>query len=183
MNNLPAKILVVLSLLLGANVLPANPKLDFWNQQRRGANCFNKAITTNYFQAARAADIEFLRLAPDKWKSQQRDFLIGNADQFETLAAEDLKQLKLTLDNAHAVGVKVVLTMISLPGARWRQLNGGKNDDRLWRDPAFMARAEKFWTLLAAELKDHPAIVGYNPLNEPHPERGTASATFGRKTS
>ena len=178
MNKLPVKIVAVLSLLLGANALAANPKLDFWNQQRRGANCFNKAITTNYFQAAQAAGIEFLRLAPDKWKSQQRDFLIGNADKFETLVAEDLKQLKLTLDNAHTAGVKVVLTMISLPGARWRQLNGGKNDDRLWRDPEFMTQAEQFWTQLAGELKDHPALVGYNPLNEPHPERGDGVSDF-----
>jgi endoglucanase len=178
MNKLTAQIFLVLSLGLGGHVLAANPKLDFWKQQRRGANCFNKAITTNYFQAARAAGIEFLRLAPDKWMPQQRDFLIGNADQFETLVAEDLQQLKLTLDDAHAAGVKVVLTMISLPGARWRQLNGGKNDDRLWRDPKFMAQAEKFWTQLAGELKEHPAIVGYNPLNEPHPERGDGVSDF-----
>lgn len=165
-------------LSLGSRAFAENSKLDFWNQQRRGANCFNKAITTNYFQAAQAVGIEFLRLAPDKWKSQQRDFLIGNADKFETLEAEDLKQLKLTLDKAHAAGVKVVLTMISLPGARWRQLNGGKNDDRLWRDAKFVAQAEQFWTQLAGGLKDHPAIVGYNPLNEPHPERGDGFNDF-----
>lgn len=170
--------LVGLAWLFGGNVLGANPKLDFWNQQRRGANCFNKAITTNYFRAAQAAGIEFLRLAPDKWKSQQRDFLIGNADDFEQLNAEDLQQLKRVLDDAHAAGVKIVLTMISLPGARWRQLNGGKNDDRLWRDAKFMAQAEQFWTQLAGELKDHPAVVGYNPLNEPHPERGDGVSDF-----
>lgn len=155
-----------------------NPKLAFWNQQRRGANCFNQTIATNYFSAAHAAGIEFLRLAPDKWKSQQRDFLIGDADHFEQLAAADLKQLKRVLDDAHAAGVKIVLTMISLPGARWRQLNGGKNDDRLWRDAKFMTQAEQFWTQLAGELKDHPAIVGYNPLNEPHPERGDGLGDF-----
>ena len=178
MNKLPVQILVGLGLLLAANVLAANPKLDFWKQQRRGANCFNKAITTNYFQAAHTAGIEFLRLAPDKWKSAERDFLIGNADNFDALVAEDLKQLKHTLDDAHAAGVKVVLTLISLPGARWRQLNDGKNDDRLWRDAKFIAQAEMFWTQLATELKAHPAIVGYNPLNEPHPERGDGVGDF-----
>lgn len=178
MQTFLLRVLVGLALSLGGSVGAESSKLDFWNQQRRGANCFNKAITTNYFQAAQAAGIEFLRLAPDKWKSQQRDFLIGNADKFEALVPEDLKQLKLTLDNAHAAGVKVVLTMISLPGARWRQLNGGKNDDRLWRDAKFMAQAERFWTQLAGELKDHPALVGYNPLNEPHPERGDGVGDF-----
>lgn len=178
MHKTTASFFVGIGLLLGTNVLAENPKLAFWNEQQRGANCFNKAITTNYFQAAQAAGVKFIRLAPDKWKPRQKDFLIGNADKFEVIDAEDLRQLKLVLNNAHAAGVKVVLTMISLPGARWRQLNGGKNDDRLWRDPAFMAQAEEFWTQLAAELKDHPAIVGYNPLNEPHPERGDGVSDF-----
>ena len=153
-------------------------KADFWKQQRRGANCFNKAITTNYFESARAAGIEFLRLAPDKWLPHQKDFLIGNADHFESIDTNDLRELKRVLDQAHGVGMKIVLTMISLPGARWRQLNDGRNDDRLWREAAFMEQAEKFWTQLAAALADHPAIVGYNPLNEPHPERGDGVRDF-----
>lgn len=179
MPRLLAQIAFVVGLWLGGSSLVAeNSKLAFWNQQRRGANCFNKEITTNYFQSARAAGIEFVRLAPDKWKPHQRDFLIGNADRFERIDAEDLRKLKGVLDAAHAAGVRVVLTMISLPGARWRQLNGGKNDDRLWRDPAFLAQAEKFWTQLAVALADHPALVGYNPLNEPHPERGDGVGDF-----
>ncbi len=178
MQRLLLQVWMGVLVLLADSVVAENTKLDFWNQQRRGANCFNKAITTNYYQAAHAAGIEFLRLAPDKWKPQERDFLIGNADGFERLNAEDLKQLKRVLDDAHQAGLKVLLTMISLPGARWRQLNGDKNDDRLWRDAKFMAQAEQFWAQLATELKDHPAIVGYNPLNEPHPERGDGVSDF-----
>jgi endoglucanase len=37
------------------------------------------------------------------------------------------------------------------------------------------AQAAVFWQDLAIALKDHPAIVGYNLLNEPHPERIFAS--------
>jgi len=178
MHKFLLPVLVGVWLLLGGSACAENSKLGFWNQQRRGANCFNKAITTNYFQSARAAGIEFFRLAPDKWKSRQRDFLIGNADGFEKLDTDDLRQLEQVLDDAHAAGVKVVLTMISLPGARWRQLNNGKNDDRLWRDAKFLTQAEQFWAQLAGELEDHPAIVGYNPLNEPHPERGDGFNDF-----
>jgi hypothetical protein len=29
----------------------------------------------------------------------------------------------------------------------------------------------EFWTRLARRLRGHPALVAYNPLNEPHPER------------
>lgn len=163
---------------LGGVTQAANLKLEFWDQPRHGANCFNRIIAPDYFRSARAAGIEFLRLAPDKWLAQGRDFLIGNADDFTQLNAADLKKLRETLDQAHAAGVKVVLTMISLPGARWRQLNGGKNDDRLWREEKYLTQAEQFWTQLAAALKEHPAVVGYNPLNEPHPERGDGFMDF-----
>ncbi|WP_264375181.1 MULTISPECIES: glycoside hydrolase family 5 protein [unclassified Wolbachia] len=61
--------------------------------------------------------------------------------------------------------------MLSLPGSRWKQNNNDKDDLRLWSDQAFQKQAAKFWQDLAKELKDHPAIVGYNILNEPHPER------------
>lgn len=177
-RHLSACVALVTGLALCGSALAANPKLEFWDQPRHGANCFNRVIAPEYFRSARDAGIEFLRLAPDKWQTQGRDFLIGNADHFTQLNAEDLKRLRETLDQAHAAGVKVVLTMISLPGARWRQLNKGRNDDRLWREEKFLAQAEQFWTQLAGALKNHPAMVGYNPLNEPHPERGDGLTDF-----
>ena len=76
-----------------------------------------------------------------------------------------------SLDDAQAAGVKVVLAPVSLPGARWKQLNGDVDDARLWRDAAFQAQAEAFWRQLAGRLRGHPAVAAYNPLNEPHPER------------
>lgn len=63
------------------------------------------------------------------------------------------------------------LTVVSLPGARWKQLNGDRDDARLWRDAAFQAQAEAFWRELAEHLRGHPAIVAWNPLNEPRYER------------
>ena len=75
------------------------------------------------------------------------------------------------LDAAHAEGLRVVLTMLSLPGARWKQNNGDKNDFRLYSDPAFLAAAARFWGDLATALRGHPALAAYNPLNEPRPER------------
>ena len=67
--------------------------------------------------------------------------------------------------------IPVVLTMISLPGSRWRQHNSGADDLRMWNNYKYQVQAAKFWQDLARELKDHPAIVGYNILNEPHPEK------------
>src|SRR5262249_19017826 len=53
----------------------------------------------------------------------------------------------------------------------WRQRNGNHDDGRLWSDSAYRAQACGFWRQLATALRGHPAIVAYNPLNEPHPER------------
>jgi len=67
------------------------------------------------------------------------------------------------------------MTMLSLPGSRWKQNNHDQDDLRIWREKKYQRQAALFWQDLAAELKDHSAIVGYNLLNEPHPERIFAS--------
>lgn len=157
-------------------------RMLWWSKQRRGANCQNQSVEPAYWQAAAEAGIEFVRLAPDGWAAQRRDFLIGDADRFETLLSEDLAALRRALDDADAAGVKVVLTLFSLPGARWSQLDDSRDDYRLWNDQAFRDQALSLWTQLAGELKGHPAIVAYNPLNEPHPERehGISQAGYAR---
>jgi hypothetical protein len=50
--------------------------------------------------------------------------------------------------------------MISPPGARWRQLNGDRDDGRLWRDERFQDQAVAFWRDLTQRLTDHPAVTG-----------------------
>ena len=145
-------------------------KIAFWNEQRKGANWFNDAPTEEWLIAAKEVGITFVRLAPNKWKTAQRDFLIGDADHYENMVEPDFAKLKETLDQAEAVGIKIVLTTLSLPGARWRQQNGDKPDLRLWQEPRYLQQTARFWRELASRLKDHPAIVGYNILNEPTPE-------------
>jgi hypothetical protein len=149
----------------------AQEPLRFWDQQRKGANCQNRSVAPAYWRAAAAAGLDFVRLLPDAWPTRRRDFLMGSADGFTALDEADLLTLVHSLDDAHAAGVKVVLAPMSLPGARWKQLNDDRDDARLWRDAAFQSQAAEYWRRLAGRLRGHPAIVAYNPLNEPHPER------------
>jgi hypothetical protein len=149
----------------------AGEGIAWWNTPRKGANCQNARMDAAYWQAAGAAGIEFVRLVPDGWKGTGRDFLLGDADQFEAIPEADALVLRRVLDDAHAAGVHVVLTMFSLPGARWKQNNSDKDDARLWQEPGFQEQAATFWRTLAARFHDHPALAGYDPLNEPHPER------------
>jgi endoglucanase len=128
-------------------------------------------VGSEYWRSAAAAGLEFIRLLPDAWPAAQRDFLLGSADDFTALDERDLAVLVRALDEADRSGVKVVLGMLSLPGARWRQLNGDRDDGRLWREEKYQRQAMAFWSQLARRLRGHPALAAYNPLNEPHPER------------
>ena len=167
LRGFPAVTLILVANLLAA---PAS-RMEFWDSQRKGANFFNRVPAKERFEAAGKLGLHFIRLAPDKWSAEGRDVLMGSADHFESLSQRDLDLLKRTLDDAHRAGLPVIVAMLSLPGARWRQLNDGADDARLWESPDFLAQACRFWRELAFGLRDHPAVVAYNPLNEPHPER------------
>ena len=164
-------------ILLFALALPVLSRgadaITFWDSPRHGANCFNESPPdAGYFRALRAYGATWVRLTFSKWESStgQRDFLFGNLDDYRALVPEDLRVLRRVLDHALAAGLKVVLTPLELPGARWRQLNGGKFDDRLWSDRRFWDQSAAFWRDLATALSDHPAIAAYNLVNEPTPE-------------
>lgn len=165
------------SILLGVCLLCASESwsaeaIAFWDQPQRGANSFNgKAPDEAYFRALRTYGATWVRLAYDKWPSTGRDFLLRNADDYERLDAADLETLLNAIDRAHAAGLKVVVAPLSLPGARWRQLNGNKLDDRLWTNKVYWEQSAGFWRDLAIALRGHPAVVAYNLLNEPSPER------------
>jgi len=167
------KYLFLLLALIGAtsNARAEGEKIAFWDQQRKGANMMNVVPTEAQFTAAEKLGLQYVRLAVDKWKPAGRDFLIGSADHYDKLNQADLAKLREVLGWAEKHHVKVVVTLLSLPGSRWRQLNGNEDDLRLWQDMAFQDQASAFWKDLAAALKDEPAIVGYNILNEPHPEK------------
>lgn len=146
-------------------------KIAYWKTQKKGANFFNKTPTEDWFIAAKEAGIQFARIAPDKWDSEGRDFLLGNADSFNEISSVDFEVLRNVLDQAQRHNIKVVITLLSLPGSRWKQNNNHQDDLRIWQDEKYQTQAVLFWTELAKLLKDHPAIIGYNLLNEPHPER------------
>lgn len=166
-------------------------KMDYWNEQRRGSNFMNSTSLPDNYAAAKEQGIEFIRLAPDKWGKDRdhlfndkpdtkpnKDFLIGSSDRYEGIVEEDFARLSADLDAAEAKGMKVILTVLSLPGDRWRQFNGAKNDDRIWKESNYHTQSALFWKDLATRLKDHPAIIGYNLINEPHPETATGFNDF-----
>ena len=173
MSKLVQLCILVIFILIdnGAAFAVHNQKTNFWNTQQKGANIFSRSVVSGDIKAAKKYGVKFIRLAPDKFKSLHRDFLIGDADNYGGIIAEDLIQLKKILDVCHKEGMPVVITMLSLPGSRWKQNNQYIDDLRIWQSEKYQAQAALFWQDLAGALKDHPAVVGYNIINEPHPER------------
>lgn len=154
-------------------VTGSNPKATFWKTQTKGTNYFNQIPNQQWFAAAQDLGVQWVRLTYEKWKSEQTDFLMGNADDYQGLVTQDLIMLRQALDWAHQHQLKVVIAPLGLPGNRWFQNNNQQRDLRLWQDFNYWKQAAQFWQDLASELKEHPAVVAYNILNEPTPEMGT----------
>ncbi|WP_254682226.1 glycoside hydrolase family 5 protein [Phaeobacter inhibens] len=164
---------IALAACLGLSFSSAVWAEEFWDHTRTGANAFNKVQTEEWFEDASELGVSWVRLAFDKWKGKRRDFLVGNASDYQGLVAEDLALLVQALDWAHENGLKVVVAPLTLPGARYSQNNGFKYDSRLWKDKTYWEAAQRYWRDLAGALKDHPAVAAYNLLNEPAPELHT----------
>ena len=117
------RIIISVSAIVFFSATSSATESSFWSHQRKGANCQNEDVEPAYWHAASEAGIEFIRLIPDSWQSNSRDFLIGSADSFATIDEHDMDVLVRALDDAHRYNVKVVVAMFSQPGARWIQLN------------------------------------------------------------
>ncbi len=140
----------------------------YWDTPRTGANFFHHNPQRAHFEGAEEVGIRLVRLAPNKWSTSQPDFLLGDAGEYRGLVAADVERVRAALDDAHWHGVRVVLTTLSLPGARWRQHNGGDHDARLYDEAArYRPQAVAFWRDVAVAFRGHPALVAYNLLNEP----------------
>ncbi len=169
---------LIIFCFLFAQIFASNVRWEEWNHQKKGANYFNKAPHKDWFKAASNLGVQFVRLAADKWIPERRDFLIGDADHFSEIPKGDLEKLIEALDQASQHQIKIVITLLSLPGSRWRQNNDNKDDLRLWQESRYQKQAILFWKNLADQLKGHPAVIGYNILNEPHPECLTGNKDF-----
>lgn len=175
-NFLNIKNLIISALLTIIFLKPVyskeTEKIEFWREQKKGANIFNNnPPSRETIKKAKEYGLQFIRLSVDKFPSESRDFLVGNADDYKNLNSKDLQTLKDLLDIFTKENLPVVLTFLSLPGSRWKQNNQDKDDLRLWKKEKFRKQAASFWHDIAVALKDYNIIIGYNILNEPHPER------------
>ncbi len=142
-------------------------KMNFWNSPKKGANYLPSNYNSEYFKAAADAGIQYIRLGPNLLPADDKDFLIGDLDNYQAINKTDLEVLLDILDDAEKSGIAVILTMFELPGHKYGNPNEEETDCRLWNDQEYWVQSFEFWKDLAAAVKDHPAVAAYNPVNEP----------------
>lgn len=81
-------------------------RMAFWTEQKKGANLLLSRYRPDYFERARDAGIEFLRFGPDLLDADEKDFLIGDLDDFKRLNENDLKVLRRIMDSQKVGGLR-----------------------------------------------------------------------------
>jgi len=79
------------------------------------------------------------------------------------LSEKAFDEIKRNLDLAHKHNLAVVISMQNSPG---------KHSGKLWQDFRYRDVLISLWKELARRYGSHPAVVGYDLLNEPNAARG-----------
>lgn len=79
-----------------------------------------------------------------------------------------VQRLVTALDAAHKHKLGVILDLHAAPGAQNADWHGDSTGRALlWTDKSFYRRTCAIWEAVADAAKKHPALVGYDVLNEP----------------
>ena len=109
--------------------------------------------TLQYFASK---GMKFGRL-PFKWERVQPQL-------FSPLNSDEVARLRRFLDDANSVGIKILIDMHNYGQYQF----GDGRKPHVGEDPALPSEAlQDAWKRLAQTLKGHPALVGYDIMNEP----------------
>ena len=131
--------------MIGINLSGA----EFGNGSRYGYDYIYPSSSDIKYYAEKG--VEFVRL-PVRWERLQPT-LGGALDQSE------VGRLKQFLADAQAAGVKVLVDLHNY---------GGYWDNKIGGNVVSVDQFASFWSKLASEIKDSPALAGYDLMNEPH---------------
>jgi len=83
-------------------------------------------------------------------------------DEYDVWFAKELADLDLALDACEKYGIKVIIDMHSPPGGRYEN-----SDLAIFHEPVYQDKFIALWEQMARRYKGHPAIWGYDLINEP----------------
>ena len=82
--------------------------------------------------------------------------------EYDQWFARELADLDLALDACQRFGIKVVIDMHSPPGGRYEN-----SDLAIFHEPLYQDKFVSLWEQMARRYLGHPAIWGYDLINEP----------------
>jgi hypothetical protein len=99
------------------------------------------------------------------------------------IRAEGFAHLDRAIEACAAAGLYTVIDLHAAPGWQnhhWHSDNPF-HQPLFWQQPSFQDRAITWWEAVAARYAGRPEVAGYNVLNEPADESGTALVDFYRR--
>jgi len=154
----PAIVLVMLIgvlVFIGPAVFGQESALFRGHTLRGIAVAMRKNCSVEEYEKMRAWGGNSLRMVFDA----ERDKFIEIKKGSMRLRPEGFAAMKTALDRAHEAHLVVVLGMMKYP---WRDKPGGL----LWSDFKYWNDYLTLWTELAKQFGKHPAVVGYDVMNE-----------------
>jgi endoglucanase len=148
---------------------------------QRRYDLFFDSLLTNFFGAG---DAEFLASLgvncvriPVNYRHWEDDGRPGE------IAERGFAHLDRAVDACAAAGLYTVIDLHAAPGAQnhhWHSDNPF-HKPLFWQHRQFQDRAIAWWEAVAARYAGRPEVAGYNVLNEPADESGTALVAFYRR--
>lgn len=163
--NLGGWLLMEGYILGGRNIPVRRMKREFCRHNgRKALHAFEKAFQTNF-----VSEQDFQRIV--SWGAQVVRVPFHHRlveDWPFHYSQEGMDILKTVLTWAHKYGLKVILDLHAACGAQnhdWHSDSTGSA--HLWNNAWYRKRTCALWKYVAGHLKDMPALIGYDVLNEP----------------
>ena len=142
--------------------------LSVWNDGFCGMNMQIHPASELDLEAAAAYGVKVIRIgavADAKDLTYLLDSESETAEQDEKHLLKVLPRLRAALIKAGSLGLKMIITMVDLPGCNFHS----GSSKTFWESNQCRERIVKFWSALAKNLYDlRNIIMGYDIINEPY---------------
>ena len=129
----------------------------------RGFNMFTGA-TRKDFEDVRRLGTGLIRLGAVNNASDMRA-LVDEDGARSAISTQTLSEIFQCLDRIDRCGMKAIIAPTHLPGRLFSLEDN--YDFRMWDSVDCQEELVRFWDTLAEELADHPAVAGFDLINEP----------------
>lgn len=154
---------------------------DVWQRGFAGVNMLSQPASSLDFSAATSCGVHVIRIGAVGGAED----LMYLVDQSSTSAEQDrahllrsLPRLRSSLIEIGNHGMKVIITIVDLPGCRFFSLSDDASMP-FWSSKEVRLRTTKFWGLMAQHLVDlRHMIMGYDIINEPYTDEDRKVSYF-----